>query len=358
MARGAPVHQHVRLFKSARDEKLGLSFARSTGSDAVLSRIAADGPAAGWLCEGDAVLAVGGVEVSGSLHAAQLLRESVGEFIVTKCSPLSPEQPRRVPRERLELRLQHVPPPPPDDDEMPLSARLGLFGEMLSARAGELIKAAASLLPLTDERAAVRIQRWWRMHQAVTARRYAVAATIRVQAAYRGHWGRDVAQYRRCLLAWAALMIQEAWRHHVFAKKLRQLKALKSAEAPPAAVGRREEKPGMKRTLDRRRAAPARRRRVRPTSSRRGRRGARPKRRAAAAARAARRVRPRSAVLPAAPPTASSAAATSSASSTAWRCTTTSTRRRSCGSVRARSTCGSSAKAAAPPASTSSGSTR
>ena len=41
MARGAPVHQHVRLFKSARDEKLGLSFARSTGSDAVLSRIAA-----------------------------------------------------------------------------------------------------------------------------------------------------------------------------------------------------------------------------------------------------------------------------------------------------------------------------
>lgn len=249
MARGAPVHQHVRLFKSARDEKLGLSFARSTGSDAVLSRIAADGPAAGWLCEGDAVLAVGGVEVSGPLHAAQLLRESVGEFIVTKCSPLSPEQPRRVPRERLELRLQHVPPPPPDDDEMPLSARLGLFGEMLSARAGELIKAAASLLPLTDERAAVRIQRWWRMHQAVAARRYAVAATIRVQAAYRGHWGRDVAQYRRCLLAWAALMIQEAWRHHVFAKKLRQLKALKSAEAPPAAVGRREEKPGMKRTL-------------------------------------------------------------------------------------------------------------
>ena len=81
--------------------------ARSTGSDAVLSRIAADGPAAGWLCEGDAVLAVGGVEVSGPLHAAQLLRESVGEFIVTKCSPLSPEQPRRVPRERLELRLQH-----------------------------------------------------------------------------------------------------------------------------------------------------------------------------------------------------------------------------------------------------------
>ena len=58
-----------------------------------------------------------------------------------------------------------------------------------------------------------------------------------------------MAQYRRCLLAWAALMIQEAWRHHVFAKKLRQLKALKSAEAPPAAVGRREEKPGMKRTL-------------------------------------------------------------------------------------------------------------
>ena len=39
MARGAPVHQHVRLFKSARDEKLGLSFARSTGSDAVLSRL-------------------------------------------------------------------------------------------------------------------------------------------------------------------------------------------------------------------------------------------------------------------------------------------------------------------------------
>ena len=92
-----------------------------------------------------------------------------------------------MPRERLSCG-QHVPPPPPDDDEMPLSARLGLFGEML-ARAGELIKAAASLLPLTDERAAVRIQRWWRMHQAVAARRYAVAATIRVRAAYRGHWG-------------------------------------------------------------------------------------------------------------------------------------------------------------------------
>ena len=157
--------------------------------------------------------------------------------------------PAQLPRLALPLSLPGVASSSSDppgvstliDPAMPLSARVSKFGELLSVAASELfdyIQPGAQLRK-QQHAAAVSVQAAFQRHAAQRGYLRQLDAALRLQSAARRRAARSalrdlqMEQYLQLQRNWAAMVVQEAFRRHLFHRKLRHLRVI---PPPPSQI--------------------------------------------------------------------------------------------------------------------------
>jgi len=269
-------------------------------NSAIISKLNDSGPAWGVLHVGERILSVQGVDVEGPLHAARLLRESEGYLRIHKLptrddfernknryaqieaeaarkaleDALPGQQPgNRTPRTDaatprgpgastmplltgLKVINQPNPAPGPNVGQIlnigPLNieaatenAKKSLEGFQqnlgnISARATKWFSDVGSMLPTQqnkENRAALKIQRHYRAFAARGHFHEERGAVLMLQAAARRHKAQMLhGKYKRTLVHWAAMTIQDNWRRHKKRKERAAAKALKAQQEVAARV--------------------------------------------------------------------------------------------------------------------------